>query len=105
MGGCFLYRGKKAKLHIMPNFSKVPLDTMAKVHDWLKFYDFPGPLLCLTAFHTKNNYNLGLREEHTHCYGIENNICGGHYHYELDSNVEYEGYFNIAGEIVRVDQH
>lgn len=105
MGGVFLYRGGKAKLHIMPEFSKVPLDSPQKVHDWLKFYEFNGPLLCLTAFHTHNNYGLALREEHTHCFGVESNVAGGHYHYELDAgNVDYEGYFNVANEIVRVDQ-
>ena len=105
IGGVFLYRGGKAKLHIMPEFSKVPLQSPSDVKNWLKFYDFNAPLLCLTAFHTHNNFNLGLREEHTHCFGIENNVAGGHYHYELDAaNANYEGYFNVAGEIVRVDQ-
>lgn len=100
-----MYRGKKAKLHIMPEFSKVPLETIDDVKKWLKFYEFEGPLLCLTAFHSHNNYNLSLREEHTHCFGIENNKVGGHYHYELDKDSEYEAYLNVAGEIVRVDRH
>lgn len=110
MGGVFLYRGSsqtkgKAKLHIMPEFSKVPLHSLEDVKNWLNFYEFNGPLCCLTAFHTANNYNLGLREEHTHCFGVDGNVAGGHYHYELDAkNADYEGYFNVAGEIVRVDQ-
>ena len=109
MGGVFLYSGGqtkgKAKLHIMPDFSKVPLQSPDDVKNWLNFYEFDGPLCCLTAFHTANNYNLGLREEHTHCFGVDGNVAGGHYHYELDAkNAEYEGYFNVAGEIVRVDQ-
>lgn len=108
MGGVFLYRGGqskgKAKLHIMPAFSSVPLQSSEDVKNWLNFYEFDGPLCCLTAFHTANNYNLGLREEHTHCFGVEGNVAGGHYHYELDAKSAYEGYFNVAGEIVRVDQ-
>ena len=105
MGGVFLYRGGRAKLHIMPEFSKVPLQSIEEVKNWLNFYEFDGPLCCLTAFHSANTYNLGLREEHTHCFGAEGNIAGGHYHYELNAKkAEYKGYFNVAGEIVRVDQ-
>lgn len=108
MGGIFLYKSDKgkAKLHIMPEFSKEPLQSPADVKNWLKFYDFNSPLLCLTAFHSHNNFNLGLREEHTHCYGIEGNVAGGHYHYEFGDakNVNYDGYFNVAGQIVRFDQ-
>ena len=100
-GGAFLIKSGKAKLHIMPDFSKIPLNTDEDVNNWLNFFEFKSPLVCLTSFHTFDP-NLDLRMEHTHCFS--NHGQGGHYHCDVTPNqIEYEGYFNFAQTIYRVD--
>lgn len=101
LGGVFLIKSGKAKLHIMPEFSKTPLHTDNDVNNWLNFFQFSSPLVCLTAFHTLDP-NLDLRVEHTHCFS--NHGEGGHYHCDLTpEEIEYEAYFNLAQAIYRVD--
>jgi hypothetical protein len=45
LGGAFLIKAGKAKHHIMPDFSKVPLKTDEDVNNWLKFFEFEAPLV------------------------------------------------------------
>lgn len=47
--------------------------------------------------------------EHTHCFSTEGSNAGGHYHGDLPAvkgveEVEYEGYFNVAKTLYRVDK-
>ena len=101
LGGVFLIRKGKAKLHVMPDFSKEPLD-QEKTEEWLKFYECEAPLVCLSTFHS-HDPGLELRMEHTHCFSEHGD--GGHYHFDTTlENVEYEAYFNTAKIIYRVDQ-
>lgn len=79
LGGVFVIVKGKAKLHIMPDFSTVPLKTDEDVGNWLKYFEMNAPLVCLTAFHTRDP-ELDLRMEHTHCFSDHNQ--GGHYHYD-----------------------
>lgn len=102
MGGVFLIKSGRAKLHVMPDFSEVPLNSDDDVNNWLKYFEANAPLVCLSVFHSMDP-GLDLRIEHTHCFSTHGD--GGHYHYDTTpDDVEYEGYFNVAHVIHRVDQ-
>ena len=46
---------------------------------------------------------MDLRIEHTHCFSCHGK--GGHYHYDTTPDtVEYEGYFVVAEQLIRVDR-
>ena len=47
LGGAFLINSGKAKHHIMPEFSKLPLNTDEEVNNWLKFFEFKAPLVAV----------------------------------------------------------
>lgn len=47
LGGCFLLNSGKAKLHIMPSFSEVALDSDDKLNEWLKFFEMNSPLVAV----------------------------------------------------------
>jgi hypothetical protein len=101
MGGVFLIRKGKAYMHVMPDFSKTPLD-IDQMGKWLKFFEMSAPLVCLTTFHSRDP-GLGLRMEHTHCFSDHGE--GGHYHADTTPDeVEYEAYLNTAKVIYRIDQ-
>ena len=101
MGGVFLIKRGKAMLHVMPDFSKEPMEP-GQVKDWLKFFDMKAPLVCLTVFHSYDP-GLDLRMEHTHCFSQHGE--GGHYHHDATTDeVEYEAYLNTASVLYRIDQ-
>jgi hypothetical protein len=103
LGGVFLIKKGKAMLHVMPDFSKEPLEH-GRMEDWLKFYEVGAPLVCLSTFHSSEIEGAELRMEHTHCFG-DGEEKGGHYHFDTTAEeVEYEAYFNTAKVICRVDQ-
>lgn len=102
VGGVFLLKEGKAKLHIMPDYSKTPLCTDEDVDNWLKFFNMSAPLICLGTF-VSHDPGLDLRIEHTHCFS--NHGEGGHYHIDTTpDDVEYLGYFNIAEFMFRIDR-
>lgn len=102
LGGVFVIRKGKAKLHVMPDFSKEPLG-MHGASNWLRFYDMDAPLICLSVFHSHDLPGWDLRMEHTHCFSEHGH--GGHYHYDITPDeVEYEAYFNTAKYLYRIDQ-
>jgi hypothetical protein len=115
IGGMFLIKQGKARFHIMPDFppkDQLPFKDAKQLDDWLTYHDFhaqpPQPIVCLTVFHSADpEKKLGLRIEHTHCFST-NGTTGGHYHYDLlehdGDEVEYEGYFNTAQTLYRIDQ-
>jgi hypothetical protein len=101
MGGVFLIKRGKASMHVMPDFSKTPLD-MKDSHKWLRFYEMEAPMVCLTVFHSYDP-GLALRMEHTHCFSDHGE--GGHYHHDTTpDDVEYEAYLNTASVLYRIDQ-
>ncbi|XP_047487418.1 ester hydrolase C11orf54 homolog [Penaeus chinensis] len=101
LGGTFRLVEGKAKCHVMPEFSPVPLTCDAEVNEWLRFFDMPAPMVFLSTF-ISSDPDLDLRVEHSHGYGSD---CGGHYHYDTTpETVEYEGYYNIAEVIYRIDR-
>ncbi len=106
-GGVFVLRQGTTHIHVMPDFSNEPIATPEQADCWLKYFDIAAPLTCLTVFHSGNDGTLGLRMEHTHCFASDGSGIGGHYHYDLDetrAEVEYEGWFNVAEMLYRIDQ-
>ncbi|PRD24895.1 UNVERIFIED_CONTAM: Ester hydrolase C11orf54-like protein [Trichonephila clavipes] len=102
IGGVFVIQTGKAKLHIMPDYSETPLKSTDDVNNWLKFFNMPAPLSCLSVF-VSSDPGLNLRVEHTHCFSDHG--VGGHYHEDTTADcVEYEGYFNVGQILYRIDQ-
>lgn len=114
LGGVFVIRKGKANFHVMPDFppdNELPFDSREQLNDWLTYHDFSvygdgknDEIVCLSVLHSADpDKQMGLRMEHTHCFSLGDR--GGHYHYDLeDEEVEYEGYFNVAETIYRVDR-
>lgn len=105
MGGVFYINSGSAKLHVMPKHWPDEPSTDASVNnEWLRYYNITKhPLVCLSVFHSYDpGYNL--RMEHTHCYNLDTEDEAGHYHYDITpETVEYEGYFNVAERVYRLD--
>lgn len=109
LGGAFLVRSGKLKMHVMPDFPGEPFKDPSDVDRWLRFLDMDAPMVCLSVLHSGDDTGLNLRMEHTHCFGPDGSDAerkGGHYHFDLDETkdfVEYEGWFNIAEVLYRID--
>ncbi|TPX11956.1 uncharacterized protein E0L32_007454 [Thyridium curvatum] len=111
LGGVFLVKSGRATYHVMPDFpseAELPFKDRGEVDKWLTYHDFDGPIMCLSVLHSSDpGKAMGLRMEHTHCYSTTGAQTGGHYHYEAEEGgeyIEYEGYFNTAKAIYRVDR-
>lgn len=114
LGGVFLIRKGTTNFHVMPDFppkDQMPFKDPKQLNDWLTYHNFSvkgqgqnDEIVCLTVLHSADpEQKLGLRMEHTHCFSQDGK--GGHYHYDLeDDEVEYEGYFNVAEMVYRVDK-
>ncbi|KAE8378675.1 hypothetical protein BDV26DRAFT_187152 [Aspergillus bertholletiae] len=101
IGGIFLVRSGRTKLHVMTDFSPNPCP--GPDHEWFKYYDAAAPLICLTVFHSVDLEEWDLRMEHTHCFSRHG--MGGHYHYDTTAEeVEYEAWLNTAKTLYRIDQ-
>lgn len=101
LGGVFVMKRGRARIHVMPDFSATPLETEEQKQAWLRFYEIDAPVVGLSVLHSEDA-GLGLRMEHTHCIGEGHQ--GGHYHGDTTAEeVEYEGYFQAGEEIWRVD--
>lgn len=102
LGGVFIISRGMAKLHVMPDFSPIPLITDEQKQAWLKFYETKAPLVCLSVLHS-HDPGLDLRIEHTHCFSHHGE--GGHYHYDTTpEDVQYEAWFNVAEMLYRIDR-
>ncbi|EFN77930.1 ester hydrolase C11orf54 homolog [Harpegnathos saltator] len=103
LGGMFTMRNGKIKQHVMPDYSNTPLTTEAQLNDWLHFYEMKTPLTAVGTFVSAET-ELDLRVQHFHSFA-HNNKMAGHYHIDTTPDtIEYEGYFNIASVLYRVDQ-
>lgn len=105
MGGVFLIKSGVAKLHIMPKYwPKEPSTDESVNKEWLKYYHITkNPLVCLSVLHS-HDPGYDLRMEHTHCFNLDTRDEAGHYHYDTTPDtIEYEGYFNVAERVYRVD--
>ncbi|KAL2837100.1 hypothetical protein BJY01DRAFT_221288 [Aspergillus pseudoustus] len=110
LGGVFLLKSGAARFHVMPDFPSqedLPFrDRTQLENEWLKYQTCKAPVVCLSVFHSADPEGLGLRMEHTHCFDLEGSEKGGHYHYDLEEggDVEYEGYFNVAECVYRIER-
>lgn len=109
LGGVFVARSGKLKMHVMPHFPGKPFKNRDEVDQWLHFFDMDTPMVCLTVLHSGDDKDLGLRKSHTHCFGADDadeNRRGGHYHFDLDETmdtVEYEGWLNVSEVLYKID--
>ncbi|CAB3252145.1 unnamed protein product [Arctia plantaginis] len=102
LGGTFLLRAGKVKFHVMPDFSTKPLCSDSDVDTWLHYFEMKAPITHVGTL-VSGDLGLDLRVQHFH--GFSAHGDGGHYHYDTTpEEVEYEGYFVVAGSLVRVDQ-
>lgn len=107
IGGVFMVKRGKTNLHVMPDFPDGPFRDRKHVGEWLRYFDTDAPIICLSVFHSGDDQGLNLRLEHTHCFSVDGGNRGGHYHNDLDETmeeVEYEGWFNTAEMLYRIDQ-
>lgn len=101
LGGVFMLKEGKARIHVMPGFSTCALHTDQDVYNWLTFHEMSAPLTNVSVMVSKDP-GLDLRLEHSHCFSEHGD--GGHYHYDVTPDVvRYEGYFNVAEYIYRLD--
>nr|CAD7588373.1 unnamed protein product [Timema genevievae] len=92
----------KAKQHIMPEFSKVPLNSDEDVENWLRFYDMSPPLIAVGTL-VSHDPGLDLRVQHFHSFSHHGE--GGHYHNDTQPDIaEYLGYFALGEFIYRLDK-
>nr|CAD7415869.1 unnamed protein product [Timema poppensis] len=102
LGGTFLLKESKAKQHIMPEFSKVPLNSDEDVENWLRFYDMSAPLIAVGTL-VSHDPGLDLRVQHFHSFSHHGE--GGHYHNDTQPDIaEYLGYFALGEFIYRLDK-
>ena len=82
---------------------------MKCVKDFLQFYEPVGPELqgysiLWTGDPSGGDLNLRESGEHTHFHSYTKDNIAGHYHFDVTpEEIEYEGYFNTAGEVYRVN--
>jgi hypothetical protein len=93
LGGVLVIKKGKAKLHVMPDFSKTPLKTKEEVNEWLRYFDMAASLAYLSVFHSYDP-GLDLQMEHTHCFSDHNE----------GDEVEDEAYFNVASVLYGIDR-
>ncbi|GAV05857.1 hypothetical protein RvY_15923-2 [Ramazzottius varieornatus] len=109
IGGVFLVEKGSLNIHVMPDFSKAPLETEGTVDQWLKYFTQPAPMVFMSVF-VSEDPGWDLRCEHTHGYGVpdaegSSQNRGGHYHYDTTPDeVEYVGYFGCAETLYRIDR-
>jgi hypothetical protein len=102
LGGVFVLTKGKARIHVMPCYSEVPLTSNDMIDDWLKFYTMAAPLTSV-GYLMSHDPGLDLRMEHFHCFSEHGD--GGHFHYDVTPDeAEYIGYFNVPEYIFRIDQ-
>lgn len=102
LGGTFLMTEGKIKQHVMPDFSKTPLNSEEKLNNWLHFYDMSTPLIAVGTFVSAET-DLNLRVQHFHSFSHHGE--GGHYHIDTTPDtIEYLGYFNLGDNLYRIDQ-
>lgn len=60
----FIMKNGKVKQHIMPKFSDTPLNSEAKLNEWLRFYDMKTPLIAVGTFVSAETVsNSGISEK------------------------------------------
>jgi hypothetical protein len=114
LAGVFRILKGKIRSHVQPDYKDIKHEyydpeQMKCVKDFLQFYEPVGPELqgyCLLWTGDPTGGNLNLREsgEHTHFHSYTKENIAGHYHFDVTPDeIEYEGYFNTAAEVYRVN--
>ena len=114
LGGIFRILKGQIRSHVQPDYEDIKHEyyypkLMKCTKDFLQFYEPVGPnLQCYSVLWTGDptEGKLNLREsgEHTHFYDFKNKSCSGHYHFDvMPDEIEYEGYFNTADAVYRVN--
>ena len=114
LGGIFRILKGQIRAHVQPDYEDIKHEyydpkLMKCTKDFLQFYEPVGPnLQCYSVLWTGDptEGKLNLREsgEHTHFYDFKNKSCSGHYHFDvMPDEIEYEGYFNTADAVYRVN--
>ena len=114
LGGIFRILKGQIRSHVQPDYEDIKHEyydpkLMKCTKDFLQFYEPVGPnLQCYSVLWTGDptEGKLNLREsgEHTHFYDFKNKSCSGHYHFDVTPDeIEYEGYFNTADAVYRVN--
>lgn len=102
LGGIFRLNAGSVKCHVVPEFSKTPLRSAEEQGNWLRYFSMAAPMVFSSVFVSSDPGGLDLKLEHSHGFGADN---GGHYHYDVTpESVDYEGYFNVAEYLYRIDQ-
>ena len=114
LAGVFRILNGKIRSHVQPDYKDIKHEyydpeQMKCVKDFLQFYEPVGPELqgyCVLWTGDPTGGNLNLREsgEHTHFHSYTKKNVAGHYHFDVTpEEIEYEGYFNTAEEVHRVN--
>jgi len=114
LGGIFRILKGQIRAHVQPDYEEIKHEyydpkLMKCTKDFLQFYEPVGPnLQCYSVLWTGDptEGKLNLREsgEHTHFYDFKNKSCSGHYHFDVTPDeIQYEGYFNTADTVYRVN--
>ena len=114
LAGVFRILKGKIRSHVQPDYKDIKheyydSEQMKCVKDFLQFYEPVGPELqgyCVLWTGDPTGGNLNLREsgEHTHFHSYTKENIAGHYHFDVTPDeIEYEGYFNTASEVHRVN--
>uniref|UniRef100_A0A7S4GQE8 DUF1907 domain-containing protein n=1 Tax=Oxyrrhis marina TaxID=2969 RepID=A0A7S4GQE8_OXYMA len=105
VGGSFVMHKGTAKIHVMSDFTQDPIMSQEFIDKtWLKFFEGKAPMTFMFVCTSVDPPNLSMRLTHTHGHNSEDNNLGGHYHYDLTREVEYECYLNVAEVVHRVDK-
>jgi len=114
LAGVFRILKGKIKSHVQPDYADIKHEyydpkQMKCVRDFLQFYESVGPELqgysvLWTGDPTGGDFNLRESGEHTHFHSYTKENIAGHYHFDVTpEEIEYEGYFNTAEEVHRVN--
>ena len=114
LAGVFRMLKGKIKSHVQPDYADIKHEyydpkQMKCVKDFLQFYEPVGPELqgysiLWTGDPTGGDLNLRESGEHTHFHSYSKENIAGHYHFDVTpEEIEYEGYFNTAEEVHRVN--
>ncbi|CAH8655764.1 unnamed protein product [Dicrocoelium dendriticum] len=103
VGGVVVQETGKCKFHVLPEFCNEPLDTPAKVNQWLKFFEMDCPAIAVGTALSHDPQNWKIRLEHFHCFNSNRTLCG-HCHFDTDgAKASYRAYLVPGKHLLRVD--
>eukprot|EP00483_Globobulimina_turgida_P009682 UN09701 len=108
VGGVIKVLKGKVKAHISPDFVSVDCNDLDAIKQTYKYYEFGPNMVMFTTFLTDDpseNGRLHLTLECTNCVSLNHHCNEGGVFVECasDDSIEYEGYFNLAKYIYRVE--